>query len=174
MKTKVRMSPSLLAYRQQMAQLANDLRDEKLRIAASAEHDMEPFACQMDIPGSDKAGLLIPSRIEILLPEFYLTEGGEIEGVININTSDYFGIASLGVTIRDEMRNLLESGEAMLDKTCLGLWTYLPRIVPVVDTSLIIRALAIDTMGGLSLAEETLTLSEEYLRASSDSLESGK
>ena len=46
-KTKVQMSRSLLAYRQEMAQLVNDLRDDKLRTAAEVEMDLEPFEYQI-------------------------------------------------------------------------------------------------------------------------------
>jgi len=171
-KTKVKTSPTLLSYCQEMAQIVNDVRDEKLRIAEGVEHDVEPFAHQMELQGSDKAGLLMPPRIEILLPEFYLMEGGEIEGIINITTSDYFGISSLGVATRDETGNLLESGEALRDETWLGLWTYLPKIAPAVNTSMIVRVVASDVLGGLSKAEVRVILTEEYLRTSSAQFES--
>ena len=170
-KTKIRVSPSLLAYRQEMTQLVNDLRDEKLRIAARAEQDLEPFEYQMGIPGSDKVGLLTPPWIETLLPEFYLRDGSEIEGIIHIVSSDLFGITSMTVTMRDEARNLLESGDAMLDENWLGLWTYLPRTAPLVGTAVIVRAVATDALCGMNIAEEKVTLTDEYLRSCSDLVE---
>ena len=169
-KTKVRVSPYLLAYRQEMAQLVNNLRDDKLRIAARVEQDLEPFTDQTDILGSDKAGLLTPPRIEFLLPEFYL-HNGEVEGIIHINTSDFFGIAYIYVTLREEAGNLLESGHAMRDEASIGYWDYLPSVPLAAGTSLIVRAVAADALGGSSIAEEKLTLTEEYLRTSTDLLE---
>ena len=170
-KTKVRMSPSLLAYRQEMAQLVNDLRDNKLRIAAEVEMDLEPCTGEVDIAAPEVAGLLTPLWIETLLPEFYLRDDGEIEGIIHIVTSDLFGIALLTVTIRDEAGNLLEKGDAMLDETSLGLWIYLPSVAPVVGTSVIVRAVAIDALGGMSIVEAKLTLTAEYLRTTRDLVE---
>jgi hypothetical protein len=165
------MSRSLLAYHEETAQLVNDLRDDKLRIAAEVEMDLEPCTDQIDIPGSDKAGLLMPPWIETLLPEFYLRGDGEIEGIIHILTSDLFGIASMAVAIKDQAGNLLERGEAMRDETCLGYWVYLPDLTPPVGTCLIIRAVAKDALGGLNIAEETVTLTEEYLEETTDQLE---
>ncbi len=166
-KTKVRLSPSLLGYFQEMTQCVNDIRDEKLRIAASTEINLEPFTDQIDIPVSGSAGLLTPPRIEILLPDFYLLEDGQVEGIIHITTSDFFGIASIHVTLRDEAGNLLEQGAAMRDETCLGYWDYLPCVAPTVGASVIVRAVAADALGGMSIAEEKVTLTDEYLRRSS-------
>ena len=162
-KTKVRISPSLFDYRQAMARHVNDLRDEKLRIAALAETNLEPFTGRMDVPVSETAGLLTPPCIEILLPEFYLQEEGEIEGIIQMITSDFFGIADIYVTLRDEAGNLLEGGHALRDGTNLGCWVYLPCVVPVAGSSVTARAVAADVLGGMHIAEETVTLTDEYL-----------
>jgi hypothetical protein len=164
--TKVRVPPSLLDYWQEMAQDVNDLRDEKLRIAAQAETNLEPFTGEMYISAPEVAGLLTPPWIETLLPEFYLRDDGEIEGIIHTVTSDLFGIASVAVTIRDEAGNLLECGDAMLDENWLGLWTYLPSLAPVAGTSVIVRAVAVDALGGMNIAEQKLELTDEYLRTS--------
>src|SRR6185295_2594845 len=94
-KTKVQLCRSLFDYYQATAQWVDDLRDEKLRIAATVETNLEPFTERMDIPVFETGGLLTPPCIEALLPVFYLLEDGQIEGIINIATSDYFGITSL-------------------------------------------------------------------------------
>lgn len=168
-KTKVRLSPSLLDYCQAMAQDVNDLRDEKLRIAARAELNLEPFRDQMDIPVSDQVGLLMPPQIETLFPQFYLQDG-QIEGIIQFITSDFFGITDIYVTLRDEAGILLERGHALPDKAWLGYWAYLPCVVPAVGTTVIVRAVATDALGGVTIAEETVTLTDEYLAASADLL----
>ena len=156
-----------------MTQLVNDLRDDKLQIAAGAERDLEPFTDQIDIPGPDKAGLLTPPRIEFLFPEYYFHDS-KIEGIIHISTSDLFGIADICVTIRDQAGNVLESGHAMRDETCVGYWAYPPDVTPPLGTSLIVRAVATDALGGMNIAEETVTLTEEYLQTITDRLERWK
>jgi hypothetical protein len=164
--TKVRVPPSLFDYWQEMAQDVNDLRNEKLRIAARTETNLEPFTGEMYISAPEVAGLLTPPWIETLLPDFYLLDDGEIEGIIHIVTSDLFGIASMAVTIRDEAGNLLERGDAMLDENWPGLWTYLPSLAPVVGTSVVVRAVAGDALGGMNIEEQKLELTDEYLRTS--------
>jgi hypothetical protein len=167
-KTKVRISPSLLAYQQEMTQLVNDLRDDKLRIAAEVEMDLEPFTDQVDITASEKAGLLMPPQIDILMPEFYYLDDGEIEGIVHVNTSDLFGIAYIHITLTDETGNLLEKGYAIMDEDCIGLWAYLPRIPPAVGATVCVRALIGDALGGMNTAQTHVTLTDEYLRTTRD------
>src|ERR1044072_9197044 len=125
-----------------MAQLVNDLRDNKLQIAAEVEMDLEPFTDQTDITTAcEKAGLLMPPQIDILLPEFYYLDDGEIEGIVHLNTSDLFGIAYIHLTLTDETGNLLEKGYALRDEDCLGLWAYPPRVAPPLGTTVFVRAI---------------------------------
>jgi hypothetical protein len=166
--------PLLIDYQQTMAQWIDEARAEKLRIADQAETNLEPCTGEMHISAPEVAGLLTPPWIEYLLPEFYLLEDGEIEGIIHINTSDVFGIVSIYVTLRDEAGNLLEEGDAMPDETWVGYWIYLPRTAPAVGTSVMVRAAAADALGGMSIARETVTLTEEYLRTSTDEMERWK
>ena len=100
-------------------------------------------------------------------------EEGEVEGIINICTSDLFGIVEISLTLRDEAGNLLEKGYAELNEGCVGCWAYpvQKRMALALGTTLTIRAVAIDSLGGMSIAEEKLTLTEEYLRASTENLE---
>ena len=169
--TKVRVSPSLRDYWQMMQQYVNDLREEKLRITARAKMNVEPFTDQANIDRSEKAGLLTPPRIEALVTDFYMGDEGEIEGIINMATSDLFGIASIAVTLRDETGKLLEKGQAVPEEDCLGCWAYLPDLVPAVGTTLIVRAVATDALGGMHILEEKLNLTEEYLQTTADNLE---
>src|SRR5690242_17990444 len=139
-KIKVWLSPLLLDYRQMMAQWLDEARAEKLQIAALVDGDLEPFTGEMDICAPEVRGLLTPPWIECLLPAFYLLENGEIEGIINMSTSDLFGIVSISVTLRDEAGNLLEKGEAMPDETWIGIWSYLPEVTYAAGSSMIVRA----------------------------------
>jgi hypothetical protein len=70
--------------------------------------------------------------------------------------------------------NVLESGHAMRDETCVGYWAYPPDVTPPLGTSLIVRAVATDALGGTNIAEETVTLTEEYLQTITDRLERWK
>jgi hypothetical protein len=172
-KTKVKVSSFLLDYQITTAQWVAECREEKLKYAAQVEDDLEPFTGAMDIYAPETPGLLTPPWIETLLPVFYFLEDGEVEGIINISTSDLFGIEQISVTLWDEAGNLLEKGYAELNEGCIGCWAYPVQksMAPAVGTTVIVRAVAIDPLGGMSIAEEKLTLTEEYLRASTDDLE---
>ncbi len=63
-KTKVRLTPSLLDYQQWMADLVDDAREERLRLAETYADSMDTDPSGPDIPALDKAGLLEPPRIE--------------------------------------------------------------------------------------------------------------
>src|SRR5690349_10071717 len=145
----------------------------KLKYAAQVEEDLEPLTGQVDIYAPETPGLLTPPWIETLLPVFFFVENGEVEGLINICTSDLFGIVEISLTLWDEAGNLLEKGYAELNEGCIGCWAYpvQKRLAPALGTTLTIRAVAIDPLGGMSIAEEKLALTEEYLRASTDNLE---
>ena len=172
-KTKVRVSPDLLDYQITMAQWVAECREEKLDYAAQVEKDLEPFTGAVDIYAPETPGLLTPPWIETVFPVFYFLEDGEVEGIINLSTSDLFGIAAISVTLWDEAGNLLEDGYAELNEGCTGCWAYPVQksMAPVVGTTLTIRAAALDSLGGMSIAEEKLTLTEEYLREATDDLE---
>jgi len=155
-KTKVRVSRSLLAYRQEMAQRVNEARDEKLRVSANAFKI--PFPVREDIPAPKKAGLLTAPRIELLDADIYLRDG-ETDGLIMINVSDVFGIEYIYVTLRDDAGNLLESGYAMFTE-CEGHWGYMPCEPVTIGTSVTVRAVAVDTLGGMGVAYEKCTVQD--------------
>src|SRR5215212_7465068 len=162
-KTKVRVSPDLLDYQITMAQWVGESREEKLKDAAQAEDDLEPFTGAIDIYAPEIPGLLTPPWIETLFPVFYFLEDGEVEGLINLITSDLFGIAEISVSLWDEAGHLLETGYAELNEGCIGCWAYPVQksMAAAVGSTLTIRAVAIDPLGGMSIAEERLALTEE-------------
>jgi len=154
---KVRLSPLILEYRQMMEQQVHEVRDEKLWISAQAEMAIEYFPIRMDIPAPAKAGLLTHPKIEFSSVDIYLRKG-ETDGLIQINTSDEFGIEYIYVTLRDEAGNLLESGDAMRDEICDGHWGYMPCEPLTIGTTVTVRAVALDALGGLSVAYEKCTV----------------
>jgi hypothetical protein len=90
-KTKVRLSPDLLAYRQAMAERVHEARQERLRLAETFDHSIEPLPDRPDITPTDQAGLLTPPRILTLWPAIWVRDG-KTAGIIQINTSDVFGV----------------------------------------------------------------------------------
>ena len=167
-KTKVRMSPDLLDYRQTMQQLVHEARDEKLQLAARAEVIQEPFPF-VDIPAPEKAGLLTPPRVETLFGMIYLREG-QTDGLIQINTVDVFGIEDIYVTLRDEAGNLLESGYAMRAEVCETSWGYIPCEPLTPGMPVVVRAVAADSLGGIGVAYAKITVEEPYQRLNQEGM----
>jgi len=155
-KTKLRVSRSLLAYRQEMAQQVNEARDEKLRVSANTFKI--PFPVRKDIPAPEKAGLLTAPRIELLDADIYL-RNSETDGLIMINVSDVFGIEYIYVTLRDDAGNLLESGYATFTE-CEGHWGYIPCEPVTIGTSVTVRVVAVDSLGGMGVAYEKCTVQD--------------
>jgi hypothetical protein len=158
-KTRVRLSPSLLEYRQAMAELVDEAREEVLLIAAGFDDTIEPIPRRPDIPAPATAGLLQSPRIESLWPELWIRDG-RADGLIQINTSDGFGILYIYITLRDQAGSLLESGYAMFDEFCEGHWGYIPEVDLPAGTSVVVRALAVDALGAMGMAQEMVTVEE--------------
>ncbi len=156
---KVRLSPLMLEYRQMMKHQVNEARDEKLRLLAQAGMVIEDFPIRKDLPAPAKAGLLTHPKIKISWADIYL-RNGETDGLIQFNTSDEFGIEYIYVTLRDEAGNLLESGDAMRNEVCDGHWGYMPSEPFTIGTTVTVRAVAIDALGGLSVASKKCTVYE--------------
>ncbi len=157
-KTILRVSPFLQEYCQTMAQWVNEAREEKLWITEKAEINLDPVPMRRDIAAPEKAGLLTPARIELLWPEIYV-RNGETDGLIMINTSDVFGIEYIYVTLRDEAGNLLESGYARRTGVC-GHWGYPFCADLTVSTAVTVRAVAVDSLGGMGVAYEKCTVQD--------------
>jgi hypothetical protein len=158
-KTKVRLTPDLLDYRQSMAQLVHEARQERLRLAETFDDTIEPYPASPDITPTDQAGLLTPPRIASLWPEIYLRDG-ETFGIIQINTLDVFGVLYVYITLKDELGNPLESGCAMRNEICEGHWGYVPSVPLTVGTTVVVRAVAVDALGGMGIAQEKVTVTD--------------
>ena len=162
-KTKVRVPRSLLDYRQGMAERVHECREERLRLAETFDKDIEPCPPRPEVTLTDRAGLLAAPRIESLWPELY-HRGGETEGLIQINTSDLFGIVYVYITLKDEAGHPLESGYAMRNEICEGHWGYMTSVQLPVGTVVIVRAVAVDPLWGIGVAEETCTVEDPHRR----------
>ena len=156
-KTKVRVPRSLRDYRQGMAGRVHEYREARLRLAETFDGSIEPCPPRPEVTLTDRAGLLTAPRIESLWPELYHRDG-ETDGLIQINTSDVFGIVYVYITLKDKAGTPLESGYAMRDEICEGHWGYIPTVQLPVGTVVVVRAVAVDALRGIGVAEETCTV----------------
>ena len=162
-KTKVRLSPDLLDYRESMTERVHEARDERLRLTATFDDSIEPYPIDPDITATDQTGLLAPPRIASLGPEIYL-RAGQTDGIIQINTADVSGVVYVYITMNDEEGNPLESGYAMQSEVCDGHWGYIPSVPLTAGTAVIVRAVAVDAFGAMGIAQETVTVTDWVAR----------
>jgi hypothetical protein len=116
--------------------------------------------------------LLAPPRILTLWPEIWV-KNGKTEGIIQINTSDVFGVLYVYITLTDEEANPLEGDYAMRDEICEGHWGYIPSVPLTVGTTVIVRAVAGDSLWGIGMAEEKVTVTDGFRGISADLVELG-
>ena len=142
-KTKVRISPSLLDYRQGMAELVRQVVKEKFIAGVKPSFAGEPSWIPSD--------LLPPPKIEVLNLG-YFTAG--IDNIILIETSDDFGIINLFLIFKDENGNLIESGNAFDCPDEANHWVYITSVPVAAGTSVTVQAVATDQLGGVSTRSE--------------------
>ena len=158
--TKVRLSQSILEYSEAMAQLANEVREEKI-IMGMGRPDIEDFGpAARDIVELWVPGLLRPPRIESVWPDMGLTDG-HLDGLIQINTSEYFGIMNVYVVLEDTRGNIIESGYALDAEVVQNHWGYVPSAPLASGTTVIVRAIALDKLGGIGIQTERITVTKE-------------
>ena len=169
-KTKVKISPSLLDYRQGMAELVNEVCEEN-EFANRDRPDVTEFgSAATEVAELWVPGLLRPPKIELLYPDLWVNDG-HLDGIIHINTSEYFGVLNVYVVLEDDQGHRLESDYAIDTDDVENSWGYFPSVPLPAGSTVIVRAVASDALGGLSIAEEKVMLTEEYLQQTTDQLE---
>jgi hypothetical protein len=148
--TKVRLSPSVFEYRQAMAELVDQVCDKITIIGVNPERRSEPSPTQNDVPLPPVAGLLTPPRIESLDLDISLS-GGQLECLIQITTSDEFGVMNVYVILEDDQGNHIESGYAMPEPYYQDYWWYVTSVPLPSSTSVVVRAIALDPLGGVGI-----------------------
>ena len=163
--TKVRVTPSILLYRQAMADLVDRVCEQD-RIASEGCEDIEQLdPTRKDILELWTPGLLFPPQVEGLCPELWL-EDGRLHGIILISTSEYFGVMNVYVTLEDEQGNRLESGYAVDNDVMKNYWGYIPSAPAHSGMAVIVRAIVRDRLGGVGIkTERTTVCHKEELRA---------
>src|SRR5689334_2810026 len=100
-KIKVRISPLLLDYRAGMAELVNQVCEEN-EIANRDRPDIADFGpAATEVVELGVPGLLRPPKIESLFLDIYVTDD-HLDGLIQISTSEYFGVMNVYVILEDE------------------------------------------------------------------------
>ena len=155
--TKVRISPALWEYQQAMAQLVSQLCEEK-SVAAAGCDDIADFGPLPDhVPELWVPGLLRPPGIDLLLPHISLRDG-HLYGIIQVGTSEHFGVMNVFVRLEDDQRNCIESGFAVDSDQVENHWGYFPSAPASPGTRITVHAIAMDKLGAVSLWTERVTI----------------
>ena len=154
---KVRLSPSILEYQLAMAELVDEVSNEYTITGVDYEDIQDFRPPREDFPEFGTPGLLLPPKIEMLLPDFTL-EDGRLDGIIHIHTSEYFGVMSVYVVLEDDQGNQIESDYAMENELMRNHWCYIPSSTLVSGASVTVRAIAIDPLGGVGIHIESVTI----------------
>jgi hypothetical protein len=153
--TKVILSRSLFEYRQAMAELVNQVCQEN-RIIAADRPSIEDFGPEpTNGPELGVPGLLRPPRIESLWPDICLKDG-HLDGIIQISTSEYFGVMNVYVSLKDDRGNHLESDYALDNEIVQNHWGYFASAPASPGTTIVVHAIAIDRLGGIAIQTDRL------------------
>ena len=157
--TKVRMSPLLLDYREWIAELLNQVSEETT-IRGVDYASLKKFSPpRKDIPELWVPGLLLHPRVELLWPDINLKDG-HLDGCIQISTSEVYGVTNVLVILEDDRGNIIESGYALDAGVVENHWGYFPSAPLPTGTTIIVRAIAMDPLGGVGIKTERITVQE--------------
>jgi hypothetical protein len=102
-------------------------------------------------------GLLAHPQIEMILPDISL-ENGHLDGLIQIHTSEYYGVMNVYVVLEDDQGHRLESDYALENEFVENHWCYVPFAPLQSGTTVIVRAIALDRLGGVGIQTESITV----------------
>lgn len=155
--TKVILSSSVLEFRQAMADLVQQVCDEHALAAVDHDWDPELEPDRTDVVELGIPGLLRPPKIEMVWPDLRLKDGC-LDGMIQIHTSEYFGVVNVYVTVENEQGNHLESGYALDNDDVENHWGYFASAPASPGTTILVRVLAQDKLGGIAIHTEKVTV----------------
>jgi hypothetical protein len=95
-------------------------------------------------------------RIEMLSPDISLVDG-RLDGIIQINTSEDYGVMIVYVSLKDDRDNRIESDYALACDGMENIWGYFPSAVSP-GTTVIVRAIAMGPLGGVGVQTESITV----------------
>ena len=155
--TKVRMSPLLLDYREWIAELLNQVSEETTIRGVDRQSLRDVAPPRKDIPELWVPGLLLQPRVELLWPDIHLKDG-HLDGWIQIGTSEVYGVTNVLVVLEDEGGNIIESDYALDAGVIKNHWGYFASAPLPAGTTVIVRAIAMDPLGGVGIKTERITV----------------
>jgi hypothetical protein len=155
--TTVRLSLSVLEYRQALAELVDEVYEENARAAADFDQDPNLVIPRTEVPELCMPGLLRPPKIEMVWPDLTL-KNGHLDGLILIHTSEYFGVMNVYVTLVDDQGNHLEGDFALDNEYVKNHWGYVASAPASPGRTIIVRAIALDELGGIGIAQESIRI----------------
>ena len=81
-----------------------------------------------------------------------------LDGLVQINTSEYFGVMSVYVVLEDDQGNPIESDYAFENELMRNHWCYVPSASLPSGTTVTIRVIAMDQLGGVGIQSESVTV----------------
>jgi hypothetical protein len=156
--TKVILSPSVLEYREEMAELVREVSKKTTISGVSPRsRNTDPDLVRKEPPVFRLDGLLGPPRIEVLYP-YLCPPGKQLDSIIQITALGDYGVISVYVTLEDEWGKQIESGFALRDRVERDDWYYFPSASLRSGASVTVRATAMDPLGGTAIGDETVTV----------------
>jgi hypothetical protein len=156
--TKVIISQSLYEYQQAMAELIDEICQKTSPIGGvDRQETKELLSPRTEILELCIPGLLAHPQLEMLWPDIELKDG-HLDGLIQIHTSEYYGVMSVYVILEDDRGNRLESDYAMDNAIVKNYWGYIPSAPAAPGTTIVVRAVAMDCLGGVGIHTERVTV----------------
>jgi hypothetical protein len=145
--TKVFISPLLLGYRQEIAEMTNQcIRYQYITGLNTYTAEDPPLMCD---------DLLPPPSIEFIDLMIYT---GQVHDMINVIAFDDFGIATIRVLIQDEKGEPIESSHAWQWLECPEMWNYSTMAAVPSGASVLVSIIATNRLGAVSVRSEHITI----------------
>ena len=156
--TKVIVSPSLLEYQRAMAEWVQQICQETAPIGSPERREtLELLSPRTEILELCIPGVLAHPRVEMLWPDVRV-EDGHLDGLIQIHTSEYYGVLNLYVSLEDERGQPIEGDYALGNDVVKNHWGYFPSAPVAPGTTILVRVVAMDCLGGVGIRTERVTV----------------
>jgi hypothetical protein len=156
--TRVFLSLSVLDYCEAMAELVREVCEKPTITGVSPRNKRKELSpARRDLPAFRLDGLLKPPKIEALDPCLFPAED-QVDGIIQITASANYGVMNVYVTLEDAQGKQIESGFALRDEVEEDDWYYFPSVSLRSGVSVTVRAIAMDSLGGIGIQNEDVTV----------------
>ena|SRR5690349_22633088 len=155
--TKVRITRPILEYRQEMAELVEQICRESTVNGVDRQRMNKFVSPRKEVLELCLPGLLTHPQVESLWAAICLTDG-HLDGWIQINTSECYGVLDVYVVLHDEQGDLIESDFAIHEESMPNHWGYFASAPVQPGTTVVVRAMAMDQFGGIGVCTERVTV----------------